>query len=219
MTYFLSQPEHNDSSVKEDKSNVNILKNEANQRKSSPKSGKWSFQTADISKINTKLLENDKGLAARVLSIAEVNKEEDIQQIERDFREHMTAFNPDFHENMETILALADKYSSLFIDVNGDNLLREGKLVNTVPIHSLRSFVWTATNLNKNKASSDFPVDAPEEMWVELARFLQSKGCVNYKQCDPESKLYGRALFRAKEVGLIYTYDGYYGFKHDESLV
>ena len=219
MNYFLSQPKHGDMPVKAGKFDGKISKDEASKRDFSSKGGSWSFPTADTSKINTKLLENDKGIAARVLSIAEVNKEEDIQQIERAFREHMTAFNPEFHEKMETILPLADKYSSLFIDANGDNLLGEGILVNTAPIHSLRSFVWTATNINKNKASVKFPVDAPKEMWRELARFLQSKGCVNYKQCDPESKIYGRALFRAKEVGLIYTFDGYASFKHDESLV
>lgn len=178
--------------------------------------GNWSFKTANTSKIKTQLLNNDKGIAARILSIAEVNKAENLQQIEQDFRELMTACYPDFHETMETILPLADKYSSLFIDANGVNLLEEGKLINTLPIHSLRSFVWTATNLNKKKAKKDFPVEAPEEMWIELARFIQSKGCVNYKHCKPEAAVYGNVLFRSKEVGLIYTSDN---FTYDEALV
>lgn len=217
MNYYLSQPKHNDMPAKAGTSDGNTGKDEVSKRKPSSKGGTWSFQTADTSKINTKLLKSDKGIAVRILSIAEVNKEENLPELEQDFREYMTAFNPDFHGNMETILPLAEKYSALFIDENGDNLLEEGKLVNTAPIHSLRSFVWTATNLSKKKASNIFPLDAPEEMWIELARFIQSKGFVNYKQCDQDAKVYGRSLFRAKEVGLKYHCHDY--FQYEEALI
>lgn len=176
----------------------------------------WSFREADTSKTKTKLLSNDKGYAARILSIAEVNKEEDLQQVEMNFRRHMTAFNPDYHEDIEIILPLAEKYASLFISDNGNNDLEEGKLGNTAPVHALRSFVWTAVNIGKKGTSTDFPVDAPQDMWIELARFIQSKGYVNYKPCKPESKEYGGLLFMSKEVGLIYS-DG--SFKYDDELV
>ena len=215
MTYFLSQPGTSDSSAKVGKPSENINKDEVKQKKSPYKAGNWSFQTADTSKINTKLLSNDKGCAARVLSITELNKEERLSQIESDFRKNMTAFNPDFHKNMEELLPLADKYASILVDDGDDNYLEAGKLTNTRPIHAFRSFVWTATNHGK-KAMDEFPVGAPREMWNELASFIQSKGYVNYKPCKQESKVYGSVLYRTKEVNLIYTD---HSFVYDESLI
>lgn len=216
MNYFLSQPKHNDIPAKAGKSGGNTGKDEVSKGKPSSKRGNWSFREADTSKTKTKLLSNDKGYAARILSIAEVNKEEDLQQVEMNFRRRMTAFNPDYHEDIEKILPLAEKYASLFISDNGNNDLEEGKLGNTAPVHALRSFVWTAVNIGKKGTSTDFPVDAPQDMWIELARFIQSKGYVNYKPCKPESKEYGGLLFMSKEVGLIYS-DG--SFKYDDELV
>lgn len=203
MSYLLDQPGFQDLPDKAYKSNDSVNKEESRRQKGSPKTGFWSFQVAEISDKKKGLLDNTDGYPIRFLPRSEVMKFSQTEMAE--FQHYCALHNQEFKEKVDILLNNANKYMTLFSEDGTDVDIKSGRLKNSVPLHALRSFLWTSVELQDNKLRSSFPSDAPIDMWMQLAEFVYDKGFTNYKPSKKDDTRFGAELLLNMEVKYIYT--------------
>lgn len=166
----------------------------------------WGFQTAEVPEKRKKLIDNKYGYPIRFLPHSELqmNWEHDMAA----FKYYCSVHFSEYFSIVAKLYKNAEKYATLFTDGVFAEDLKSGKLINSAPLHALRSFIWTATEMQGNKVKTSFPVDAPAEMWLDLAEFIGIHGCANYSPVDKKVKRFGAAFLRKEEVRSIYT-DGF----------
>ena len=217
MSYFLSQPE---VSVLDEKSSKTAPATEVDSTNTKTtkadlgKNNKWKFAEVDTKSIKTNLISNKDGYALRFLSLPEIKGSIDLKEIEDEFRTSMTIHRPEYVDDVKTIQSAADKFSEHIIQDN-ENYLKQGALISSEPLHALRSLLWTATHIQSEKKLNEIPVDAPSEMWVEMAEFIAERGNVNYKGYSKTSLSFGHNILVNREAPIIYTSSK---FPYDENL-
>ena len=174
----------------------------------------WGFTAAEVPVKRTKLIDKNNGYPIRFLPHSATQKswENDMMT----FQYYCSSNCPGFAENVSSIIEQAEKYSHIFSSDGTSSDLKAGKLKNSAPIHALRSFIWTAAEMQGGKVKSSFPSDAPEEMWMDLAAFIKMHGYANYSSVDKKTKRFGAALLRKEEVRSIYS--DACGFNNDHWL-
>ena len=165
--------------------------------------GQWGFQAAEVPANRKKLIDNKYGYPIRFLPYSEtqIAWEGDMEK----FKYHCFVHRPDHADKINAIISHADKYAeALTGDIKAEDL-KQGRMISSAPMHALRSFIWTATELQGNKVKNSFPSDAPKEKWLDLAKFIGLHGLANYSPVDKKVKRFGAALLRKEEVRSIYA--------------
>ena len=175
------------------------------------KNQKTGFPVANTTHVKTQLLENDNGYSIRFISQTEALS--DCSEDETFFRERMTWLHPEFEDNVEELIKAADQFSAFFIAGGEQNDLVKGLLVNSAPIHALRSLLWTAVSMNDDP----FTDVLDKEYWIEMAGFIASCNYVNYKPWRKNENKTGKELLRNEEVKLQYfDYMNYWGLSFED---
>lgn len=163
---------------------------------------KWSFRAADTSKVKTKLISNKKGYAVGLLSLSDVEKEDANLKN----RYNYILETEGYFEKLDRMIELADKCCNKIVTEDEAIEIKRGLLRTSKPIHALRSLIWTTIDMSGDNIEAAVS-SAPNEMWLEMAKFIYQKGYVNYKPFDARKKEYGSALLRQEEVRSIYYYN------------
>ena len=163
----------------------------------------WGFTVSEVPSKRKKLIDNNMGYPIRFLphSAVQNNWKRDMSQFQYYFSLHY----PEYIDNVNSILEHAEKYSTIFSADGTSADIKAGKLRNSAPIHALRSFIWTAVETQKGKGENSFPLDVPEDMWIDLAIFIGMHQYANYEPVNKKTKRFGAALLRKEEVRSIYT--------------
>lgn len=177
-------------------------------------SSTWNFASADVDSKKKKLINNEKGYAVRFIphSLALNSWRTD----RANFQYYCSKHYPEYGAKVRALLDKAEQYSSVFSSDGTDKDLKKGMLKTTAPIHALKSFIWTANEIQGPKKGTAFPTDAPLDMWISLAVFIESKGYANYKPYKIGDGLFGAEILLNKEVryyyidGLEYISGGFY---------
>ena len=163
----------------------------------------WGFKEFEVPDRRKKLIDNQNGFPIRILPHSEVMNEWEHDEVM--FQYYCMLHRPNISKQVSLLLQNAEKYSRFFKEREEANNLQQGKLKNSAPIHALRSFIWTAVEIQGNKTKSTFPADAPEEMWLDLAEFIGSHRYANYEAVDKKAKRFGTVFLRKEEVRSVYT--------------
>ena len=202
MTYFLSQPEHEDLLTKATgrATRDDVKGKHATPDKYTSNVDKWGFKISEIPAKQKKLIDNKTGYAVRFLPKSEVScyVDEDMHYLQFYCFQHC----PDYFDKIDELTENARKYLRLF-DEDSVKDIMSGKLRNSCPIHAIRSFVWTAYEVQ----SDIFDSDASLDMWLDLARFIGMHGYANYLPIKKTDKHFGSALLRKEEAPTVYTED------------
>lgn len=186
----------------------NSVSASSNVSKSSPTSqnlsslSAWKFSSADVDAKKKKLINNDKGFPIRILPCSEILRFPSNRMAS--FQYYCTHYSPAYNDKVAILLKEATKFLTLFSKDGTDLDIKCGKLRNSAPIHALRSFIWTAVEYQEVNKRSSFPVNAPCEMWIALAKFIGSKGYANYRYVKKEESRFGALLMNFGEVMHIY---------------
>lgn len=176
-------------------------KKQTNTKKKAPSKNKTGFSSPNVSSIRTQLLSNTNGYAVRFVSMSEVNKESSDE--ESIFRDRMTWLHPEYPEKVAELREYADKYVSILNSEEEQNDIANGLLVNTAPIHALRSLLWTA--LSADDSDNPFENSLEIDYWLSMAGFIESHNFVNYKPLRNNEIKIGADLIRKEEFKLSYS--------------
>lgn len=120
------------------------------------------------------------------------------------FIHYCRKYNPDFIKNVDVISSAAERYIGLF-EEDEQTDIRYGYLKTTLPIHALRSFVWTAVETQPANKRKSFPEDLTEEVLAEMAAFIRDKDFANYATMKKTVVRYGALLLSSEEVRREYS--------------
>ena len=186
----------------------------AKKKAASPKKeNKSPFPVASTSHVHTELLNNTDGYAVRFISQSETKK--DSSKEESQFRNRMTALHPDYPGVVEELKENADRYAASLISAEEKTDIEQGWLVDTSPIHALRSLLWTA--LSAGDSENPFVDTSDPEYWISMAAFIESKNYVNYKPWRKDDSKLGSGLIKNTEFKV--TYSDYIGTTETESVI
>ena len=198
--YMLSQP----TTDKEfsDRFSVENKKQKKNENTSS--NINFTFATKPVPDNRKKLIDGNKKeeYAVRFAPTSTYLKDGEI--FNATFIHYCRKYNPEFFRNTDTISSAAERYIGVFGEDEQTDI-RYGYLKTTLPIHALRSFVWTAVETQPANKRKSFPENLTMETLAEMSAFIRDKGFANYDTMKKTVARYGALLLPSEEVRREYS--------------